>query len=393
MSNKKLFSSMPALCAVAFFGHACGASFSTGRLAVEYCTRHGAGGVIGAIGIYVIVGLWLFITMEYARLVKAKSYKDVVSTIYWDNKIVGGVMLLLWDVIQLLSIIVTCASCISGSGSVLESVFGLNYNLGMFIFVVILVLLFLSPVVFVYLGRMSFPMFALLLIVCVVSIVAGWDNLQNVFAGRVDYVFPAGEGTPGGIAKDAFTYACTNLGFIGTGAVYASHFESRKDTLKALGLGVLMCSFGLALCVVATLTTFPDCIEQTLPFLTIIQSLKPGMWTSALYVVYFLLLYVAYCSTAGSLVLSGVSRYTPLVQKVIKNQKVATSVVVVILLCAGIVLGQLGLMTIVRKGFGLVGKLRAPVWYIPLLILGPISIRRVTRQPRENATTPEVLPE
>lgn len=376
MKHKKSLS-LSTLCGFAFFGHACGASFSTGRLAVQYCTRHGPWGVLGGIGIYVFVCIWLFITMEYARLIKAESYSDVVKTIYWPNKIVGKVMLLIWDVIQLLSIIVTCASCISGSGSVLESVFGLNYNIGMLLFVLILVAMFLAPGVFKTLGKMSLPMFFLLMVVCAVSIVVGWDNLVATFAGaHNDVLIADGTGTFKSIFDDSFTYACTNLGFIGTGAVYASKFESRKDTVKALSLACVLTSIGLAICVTATLTTFPECINITLPFLAIIQTLT-GPGTKIIYVVYFLLLYVAYCSTAGSLVLSGVARYTPAVNKIIKNNKVCTVVIVVVLLCAGTLLGRLGLMTIVNKGFGTVGKLRAPLWYIPLLVLGPISIKRV----------------
>lgn len=183
MSKKKSFS-LPMLCAFAWFGHACGSSFATGRLAVQYCTKHGPIGIIGGILIFLMAGAWMYITLEYGRLIKSKNYHDIVSTIYWDNKAVGGVMSVVWDVIQLYSIVITSGACFAGSGSVLQDAFGLNYNIGMILFAAIMVVLFIvGPGVFKRFGKMSFPMFILLMIVCVVSIVIGKEHLGLVFAG------------------------------------------------------------------------------------------------------------------------------------------------------------------------------------------------------------------
>lgn len=85
----------------------------------------------------------MFITLEFARLVKAKTYRDVVTGIYWDNAIVGKVMLLVWDLVQLFSIVVTSGSCISGSGTVLQQALGINYTLGMVLFVVVILVVVL----------------------------------------------------------------------------------------------------------------------------------------------------------------------------------------------------------------------------------------------------------
>ena len=232
---------------------------------------------------------------------------------------------------------------------------------------------------------MSFPMFILLMIVCLVAIVIGWDNLTATFAGANNSALQEGTGTPKAVFNDAFTYACTQLGFIGTGSIFAGQFQSRKDTCKAVGVGMLMCGGGLAVCTVATLTTFPACIEQPLPFLEIISGIS-GFGGGLLYVVYVIMLYIAYCSTAGSLVLSGVSRYQPMLCKVIKQEKVATGILVVVLLCAATLIGRLGLMTIVQAGYGMLGKLRAPTWYIPLLVLGPIAINRVSKKLKLSAS-------
>lgn len=390
MREKKSMFSLPMLCAFAWFGHACGSSFATGRLAVQYCARHGVPGIIGGIIIYILTGIWMYITLEFGRLVKSKSYRDVVMGVYWDNKVDGNVMCVIWDLVQLFSIVVVSGSCISGSGSVLEDALGIDYTLGMVIFVIVLVILFItSPAVFKRLGKMAFPLFCLLMIVCVVSIGVGKDNLTALFAGNVDYVFPEGSGTYGDVMRDAFLYACTQLGFVGTGSIFAGQFTSRKDTMKAVGVGMVLCGGGLTICTIATLTIFPACIDITLPFLSIIKSLG-GIGARVLYVAYIIALYVAYMSTAGSLVLSGVSRYGGILNKLIKNEKVTTAILVVVLLCASTIIGKLGLMTIVNKGYGMLGTLRMPTWYIPVLILGPISIRRVQKKITANKASESI---
>lgn len=377
MEGKKY---LPVLCAFAFFGHACGASMSTGRLAVQYCSRHGVLGIFGAAILYFIAAVWIFIVLEYGRLVKSKSYKDIVSGIYWDNPIVGRVMTFIWDLIQLLSIIITCASCIAGSGSLLESAFHIPYLIGMVIFVGLMMVLFLvGPGVFARLGKLSIPMFLFLVIVCIVAIYTGRENLSVVLSGNHGYTFPEGAGSLKDVLLDALTYACTNLGFVGTASLFAGNFKSTKDSFIGAFLGATLASGALVMCTIATLSTFPACIDHVLPFYEIISGLV-GPGALVLYVIYILTDYIAYISTAGSLTLSGVSRYSPWIGKIIKNKKACTAVMIVFFLLCGTFLGRLGLMTIVQKGFGLVGRLRLPIWFIPVLILGPINIRRVKRK-------------
>lgn len=388
MKKEKSLFSLPLLCAFAWFGHACGSSFATGRLAVQYCTKHGPIGLIGGIVIFLLAGVWMYITLEYGRLIKSKNYHDIVDSIYWDNKVVGRIMSVIWDLVQLFSIIVTSGSCLAGSGALLESTFGINYTVGTIVFAIVLVILFImGPGVFKRFGKISFPMFILLMIVCAVAVIVGKDNLSQVFAGNFNYTFPGNEGTLRGVWHDAFLYACTQLGFVGTGAIFAGQFESRKDTMKAVGVGMLMCGVGLSVCTLGTLTTFPACIDHTLPFLEIIKTVN-GAAGTFLYVIYFITLYVAYMSTSGSLILSGVSRYGVYVNKIFKNQKVTETVMIIAFLFINTFVAKLGLKYIVDKGYGLLGKLRMPTWYIPILILGPIAIARVRKKWRAEGLDP-----
>ena len=100
-------------------------------------------------------------------------------------------------------------------------------------------------------------------------------------------------------------------------------------------------------------------------------------------ILYYAVLLVAYISTAGSLVLGGVSRFKVVLGKVIKNEKICTAVLVVFFLCASIVIGAFGLKAIVDRGYKILGGMRSWAWFYPLLILGPISIHRVNKMLKE----------
>lgn len=367
---------MPTLCAFAWFGHACGSSMASGRLAVQYCSRHGVAGILSAVLIWVFTAVWIFITMEYARVVKATNYYDIVTSIYWDNKVVGRIAGVIWDLIQLFSIVVVSGSCISGSGTILEAVFGLNYNIGMLIFVILMLILFSTgSSILATLGKMSFPMFFLLIMVCIVAILVGWDNLKDVFSGAFNDVLTDDAGTFSGVLRDSLTYAAAQLGFIATAAPYAGSFESRRDNVKVLALGFAVGCSAMVMTTIATLATFPQCITETLPFLTVLKRFS-GLGGAIFHSIYFIVLYIAYSSTAGSMIAGGVARYKKRLGKLVRNEKICTAILVLFFLCASMLVGSMGLNAIVARCYGMLGMLRLPTWFFPILILGPISIRR-----------------
>ena len=382
--EKKSKISLTTVCAFVWFGHACGASMATGRLAVQYCSLHGPIGVLVPIVVWFAAVLFAWIIMEYGRLIKANNYHDVVNSIYWPNKTLGSVMNIVWDLITLFSVVVVSGTCVAGTGAVLESVFGLNYNLGMALFVLLLLVLFLSGGgVIKKLGNISFLLLILLIVMCIAIISMGWDNLTAVMSGQVNDQIEAGKETLGSVLKDGVVYGMTQSGFVATGIVYSRQFKSRSETTKTCVLAFILGSVSLIMCTLAALAYFPVINDETLPYLVILQDMQ-GTPGTVLRVIYYAVLLIAYISTSGSLVLGGVSRYKLILGKVVKNEKVCTGVLVVFFLCASIVIGALGLKAIVDTGYKILGSMRAYTWFYPLLILGPISIHRVGKMLKEN---------
>ncbi len=381
MKGKKV--SLATVCALAWFGHACGASMATGRLAVQYCSIHGALGILTAFVVWVAAVVFAWIIMEYGRLTQANNYHDVVNTIYWPNKILGRVMNIIWDLITLFSVIVVSGTCVAGTGAVLETVFGINYNIGMFAFVALLLVMFLTGGGFIKkLGGISFPLLIMLICMCIAIIAMGWDNLKMVMSGELNSYIPEGKETLGSAIKDGIVYGMTQSGFVATGIVYSRQFKSRRETTKACVIALILGSAALIMCTMAALAHFPEINDETLPYLVILMQIK-GAKGQLFRVLYYAVLLIAYISTAGSLVLGGVSRFKVVLGKAIKSEKVCTAVLVIFFLCASTVIGAFGLKAIVDRGYKILGGMRSWAWFYPLLILGPISIHRVNKMLKE----------
>ena len=375
--------SLATVCALTWFGHACGASMATGRLAVQYCSSHGPIGLLGAIIVWVVTVGFAWIIMEYGRMIRANTYHDVVNSIYWPHRTVGRIMNIVWDVTILYSTVVVSGTCVAGSGALLETVFGVNYYIGMLLFVAFMLVIFLSGgTVLKKLGGISAPMLVLLFIMCIGIIYAGWDNLQIVLSGKLNSQIAVGRETLGSTVKDAVTYGMTQSGFVATGIVYSRQFKSRKETNVACGLGFLFGCCAMIMCTLAALAYFPVINDENLPYLTILLSFD-GNAMKVFHVIYYVVLYIAYMSTSGSLMLGCISRYKLLLGKVIKKENICVGILIIFILCASTLVGALGLKAIVDKGYKLLGLVRSYTWFYPLLILGPISIHRVSKMLRE----------
>ena len=382
MKNKGSLS-LATVCALTWFGHACGASMATGRLAVQYCSLHGPIGLVGAVVVWIASVVFAWIIMEYARITKAENYHDVVKTIYWPNRILGSVMNVVWDLITLFSVVVVSGTCIAGSGALLETAFGLNYYIGMLLFVALMLVIFLSGGgVLKKLGGISAPMLVLLIIMCIVIISMGWDNLTDVMTGKLNSQIAPGKETLGSTVMDGITYGMTQSGFVATGIVYSRQFKSRAETNHACLLGFIFGAASMIMCTLAALAWFPSINEENLPYLTVLQQLE-GTPGTIFRIVYYVVLYVAYISTSGSLLLGGISRYKLILGKAVKNEAVCTAILIVFFLCASTVIGSMGLKAIVDRGYKILGGMRSWTWFYPLLILGPISIHRVNKMLRE----------
>ncbi len=74
-----------------WFGFHCGAGFASGAQVKLYVAQYGTIGAIVPVIAWVANCLFMYVGLEYSRLIKAKSYRDVGASIYWDNPVVGKI--------------------------------------------------------------------------------------------------------------------------------------------------------------------------------------------------------------------------------------------------------------------------------------------------------------
>lgn len=388
MDTKKSLFPIWATAAFSWFGYHCGSGFASGTQVKAYVIRYGAKGIFAVFMAWICCAAFIWIISEYARLVKAKSYRDVATTIYWPNEALGRVVILVWDIMVLLSCIVASSSCMAGAGALLQNLVGAPYWVGCAIFVAVMVfLLCFGEGALNRLGNISSIMIFLVLAICLAGLVSKGGNLGSVMASYAGEGDTAGAGL-GKILNSGFTYGCIQISFLHTTCVLGGKMDKRSTVNKYILLGFLM---NCGVMFVEALTIFgyvPEGVmESNMPMLFIVQSFK-GAFGLLLLVIYNFVLIMAYVTTAGAVITGQIARYRGLIGKVIKNDFWCKAAIVIFFLLCSSVVATLGLEGVVTKAYGFLSNLRKPLWFFPLIILGPISIMRVMKQQKENPEAP-----
>ena len=231
------------------------------------------------------------------------------------------------------------------------------------------------------LGKMSMPMVIMFFIVSVVGILMGFGHLKE--AMTTDLGAPIVENfNTKMLFKSGLTYGLVQLGSFQALTVMAGKFESHSDTVKFILLGFLINCGALVLSYLSLMAYYPDVLETSLPSLGIIQQLS-GAGYVILMIMYNAILILAYITTAGGMASGAQARYMPLVSKKISNETVCRVVIVVFFFTAATALSTLGLDGILTTINSINAYCRLRIWYVPVLILGPIAIYRVKKAQKQ----------
>lgn len=369
------------LAAMMWFGFHCGAGFASGAQVKLYATKFGTVGTIVPIIAWLANCLFMYIGLEYSRLVKAKSYRDVASTIYWDNPKVGRFAIFLWDVLIFMSSITILGSCVAGSGSQLNQLFGMPYWVGCALFIVAMILILcFGKDILERLGKMSVPLIVMFFAVCIVGLAHNFPHLIEALTTDLG-TSTVEDSSFGALFKSGFTYGLVQLGAFQALTVMAGKFESRTETIKFIVLGFALNCGAMLVSHFSLLAYYPDILELALPTLGIIQQLTGPIYVIMI-VAYNLVLILAYITTAGGMAGGAQARYLPILNKKINNELVSRIAIIVVFFGAATALSTLGLDGILTTVNAINSACRLPVWYIPIVILGPFSIHRVVKANR-----------
>ncbi len=361
--------------ALIWFGYHCGAGFASGRQVWLYAVQYGKRGMLAPLIIWLLNASFMFIAAEYARLKKASNYRDMV-TIYYDHPVVNKIALFLWDILIFMASITVSASCTAGTGSLLQSVFGLPYWVGCAAFIIgMALLLSLGKGILERLGKFGVPLILIFFIICFVAICSNPEHMIRSITSAA----PVKEITFSAFIRRCFVYAITQCSFFQALSVLAGKFESRKTSVAFTASGFLMNGCAMLACYLALMAYYPEIGESSIPIYGIVSQFG-GMPGAVLTIAYNFVLMLAYITTAGSALAGAQARYTPVLIRWLKKDSLCRACVTVLFLFGASLLSTLGLDGILDTVNTINSTCRLPIWFLPFFICGPISIYKLIKK-------------
>lgn len=355
----------------AWFGQHCGAGFASGLQEITYFVNAGWISIFTTLFPMVVIGIAFYFLGEYAREIHAHSYKDVASTLYSSNPVIGRIMLFVYDLIIIGSVLIFTSSTVAGAGTLLNQTLGWDYTVATVLFAIgiVVISMFGARVLAVINFPMSVVLIGSLLAIAVSLIGTNEDNLVRVFEAHE--TFGAG---PVNIISNMLYYTLIQTGFAGAYMAIAGQFKSKTESRIMAISGIVINAGMLLLVSFAVLSGMPSIANEEIPILALVNEHFGS--NSILYVFYTISLLLAYISTSD--VMAATSRFGVLLNKEGKyNQILIDAILAVIMLAGSLLIAQLGIKTIVNIAYKGIGLLRGPVYLAGGLIFAPWRLHKM----------------
>ena len=363
----------------AWFGQHAGAGFASGLQEISFFVNAGWLSLLTTLVPMAIIGLSFYFIGEFARQIRARSYKDVALALFPNQRWAGKALLALFDLVVLSSVIVTSSTTIAGAGTLLKQTLGMDYLLATVLFsaLIVLISMFGARVLAKLNLPLSIALVGSLLVIAVSLIGANAGNLETIVTTRETFGM-----TTGDALKNMVLYTFFQTGFTSAYIAIAGQFGCKGDNKVMAISGIVINTGMLVLVTAAVLSGMPGVVGEDIPILALVEQ-HFGL-ASPLFGFYSLSLFLAYVSTAD--VVAATSRFGALFNpNGGRNQVVIDAILGIVLLGSSLLLAQLGIQTLVNQGYKLLGTFRGPVYLAAGLIFSPIAIRRLKRQGAEVA--------
>lgn len=369
---------------LAWFGFQCGAGFSSGKQVWLYAGQYGLKGFAAPVISWIIAAAFTYIVAEYARLTKAQSYKDVTGIISRDPHI-RKIVLLAWDILVFMSSLTVCSSCTAGFGSLLENMTKIPYYPGCLLFAAgMSLLLCCGKSLLERMGNFSLILAAVFFAVCITAVCLNRSHLAAAFSGAVEYV-PIQEASLFGLCRAGVIYGIAMTSFFQICSAFAGQFKSRRETCRFITIGFLINVSAMLIAWLAIMAYYPECGENSMPLYYIVSHLG-GCGGQILMLAYDMILIFACITSVGAQVIGAQARYTKLLLRVFKSEKVCIVIIVLVFMLGSMALSRLGLGGVIETMNNINGVCRFPCWVLPVFILGPRALRRLnTQKPQKGA--------
>lgn len=349
--------------AAVFVSVVMGGGYGTGREVVEFFTNYGLqGGLLGIAAATVAFAVILACTYDFARVFRAYDYR-----VFFERLI--GPFWWLFEVLYMLLFLLVLGVVSSAAGSILEQEFGVNSNLGLAVMLLLVggLVYFGRDVLERVLTFWSLGMFVIFSLYFV-QILQGSDvKLGALFRGSEVI-----EGwLLGGLLYTLYNVAIAPVLLFSTRAII-----TRQQALLSGLFSAILVMLPALLFHTSYAVGYPDVLQQAVPNYWMISEYAPP-W---LMVAFLIALFGTLVETGAGLIHGFIER----IEAVLKPDEddglghlSRTTIAIVALGVSGL-LGSVGIISLIGKGYSTLAVGFALVYVLPLLTLG---VYRLSRTP------------
>ena len=336
--------------------------YGTGRELVEFFLRYGPLGGIQAM--VLSTSIWCVVcalTFELARQTRSYDYRSFCRQLLGRS---WG----LYEICYLTMMILILAVIAASSGSILEEIFSLPYELGVLSVMALVGL-------FVFKGTSAIERFvSLWSLVLYANYIVLFLWCFSRFGGEITTSLSSGEALSGWIVG-GIKYGANNIGVVPAVLFSIRHIETRKEALIA---GVLAGPLGIIpglLFFLAMIGQYPSIVSQTIPSNYLLDLLGSRTFQ----IVFQIVLVGTLIETGAAMIHAVNERIDGVLQE--KKQTMpsyARPIVAVLLLVLSTLLARFGLTDLIARGYGTVAWGFLLFFVIPVLTLGTYKVVRGT---------------
>ena len=355
--------------AAVFVSVVMGGGYGTGREVIEFFTRYGIlGGLFGIAVATCVFALVLACTFEFARVFRAYDYRSFFGELI-------GRFWVCFEILYLMLFLLVLGVVSSAAGSIVEQEWGVSVYLGMSAVLALVVAL-------VYFGREA-----------VEKVLTLWSiGMYLVFAFYFWSILSHGEIDIFGTVSGGDVVA----GWLGGGALYAMYnlaiapvllfstraLSSRREAIAAGIITAVVTMIPAVLFHLSYAAGYPQVLEQAVPNYWMI-----GEFASPLLLSIFLVALLGTLVETGAGLVQGIIERVEAVFRPGEDEGLGhlgrVSIAVVTLTLGGL-MGSLGIVALIARGYSAMSIGFAVVYIIPVCTLGVIKIARYS-QPRRSA--------
>lgn len=375
---------MPSFFAVAFvwFTTHFGGGFASGAQLNSFFIKFGPWSLIMPVLSQLLLAVTFFFVWKYAMDFGKYDYRSWTDSFYHPAQ---GVMSNAYDLIYNVTLIIATAVAFATGGATLEKVFGTPYLLNT---VIIAVAIFLLTVFGASMVRRAATVIAIAIIVGMIvmfvpniitfmpQLMQNISELKSLPSSSLEGLWPA--------AWSALLYAGFQACAVGA---YISHAQSLKDgiDIKKAAVWGFVINGGLMFITTLGLLSFygPDLVAAKVPTLVVVQS---GVGSGWMVPIVSILIILGAVSTGVNLVYGIVNRIVMWLGRnentdiAVAKQKNRSFVVSTIYIAVTWCVAQFGLIPLIAKGYGSLGKVAIVVILIPVLVKGFIGWKKPTAE-------------